>query len=265
MKKLILNLALIAFFASAMSAYCAPVTNTEIRAAVQKYKTKNYLGCLQDTEVMLKKDPSSSISYYYQALAYVQLGKTAQAMEAFNKVVTLNSNPTLVTHATRGIACINGDEDCKPKSEKQEDTELDTFIKSNKFYGNSVQADLNKKKLNEFKHEINSDIDVKTNQKSEMPTNDEIAQAVKTLAKIGVNPMAAMNGMNPSMMGQQNAEMMQMNMLLGNNNGNNNSMNSMLPMLMMQGQSGKNISPELIQTMMMSNMAGDMNYQDSTY
>jgi len=81
-----------------------------------------------------------------------------------------------------------------------------------------------------------------------MPTNDEIAQAVKTLAKLGINPMAGMNA------NYANPEMMEMNMLLGNNTQTNNGMN-MLPMLLMNQNGVQKMSPELIQTMMMSQMA----------
>ena len=81
-----------------------------------------------------------------------------------------------------------------------------------------------------------------------MPSNDEIANAVKTLAKVGVNPMA---GFNSGMM--TNPDLMQMNMLLGNNN-TNNGMSNMLPYLLMGQNNGQNLSPELIQSMMMSQM-----------
>lgn len=258
MKKFVLNLTLIALLASTLSAYATPVTNAEIKAAIKKYKAKNYIGCLQDTQAMVKKDPTSAVAYYYQGLAYTQLGKKAEASEAYNKVINLNSNSVLTQNATKGISCLNGDEECRPKEEAK--SELDEFIKSDKFYGNSVQADLNKKKLNQMKDSFN------TNQKSEMPTNDEIAEAVKTLAKIGINPLAGMNGMNPvnPAVNPQSAEMMQMNLLLGSNS-NNNGMQNMLPMMLMNQGNGKNISPELIQTMMMSNMASDFGYQNQTY
>ena len=59
----------------------------------------------------------------------------------------------------------------------------------------------------------------------------------------------------------QNPEMMQMNMLLGNNN-QNNSMN-MLPLLLMNQNGNQKISPEIIQTMMMSQMNPE--FAGSTY
>ncbi len=252
LKKLILSMTLIAFLASSLTAYSAQVSNAQIKQAINKYKTKNYIGCLQDTEDIIRKDPSNAFAYYYQALAYTQLGKTDEAIDAYNKVISLNNVAVLVDNAGKGIKCLEGKEGCKP--EGAEETDLDKFIKSDKFYGNSVQADLNKKKLDKIKNNINK----QTNLKSEMPTNDEIAEAVKTLAKIGFNPL---NGMNSYQ--NMNPEMLQMNMLLGNNS---NPQMNMLPMLLMSSQNGNKISPEVIQTMLMNNMSSDLNYGGmSTY
>ena len=261
MKKLILNLTLIAFIATALGAYAAPVTNAQIKALIRKYKAQNYVECVQDAQNLIKKDPSNAAVHYYQGLALYQLGRTDKAALAFNAVISLNSNSVLTDYANKAIHCINHDEECKPQNDESADSDLDKFLKSDKFYGNSVQADLNQKKLDQMKRNINDTI--KDNQKSEMPTNDEIAEAVKTLAKAGINPFAGMNGMNPAQMTPESAQMMQMNMLLGNNT-NNNQMN-MLPMLLLNQQNGEKLSPELIQTMMMSNMANDFGYANQTY
>ena len=113
MKKFILNLTLIAFLATALGAYAAPVSNAQIKALIRKYKAQNYTGCVQDAQTLIQKDPSNSAVYYYQGLAYYQLGKTDKATEAFEKVITLNSNSTLVEYANKGIHCINNDEECK--------------------------------------------------------------------------------------------------------------------------------------------------------
>ena len=259
MKKLILNLTLIAFLATALGAYAAPVPNAQIKALIRKYKAKDYVGCVQDSQTLLKKDPSNAAVLYYQGLSLYQLGRTDKATIAFNAVILLNSNAVLTDYATKAIHCINNDDECKPQTEEGKDSDLDKFINSNKFYGNSVQADLNQKKLNQMKQNINDTIKNNDNQKSEMPTNDEIAEAVKTLAKIGINPFGGgMNGMNPAAMTPESAQMMQMNMLLGNNT-NNNQMN-MLPMLLMNQENGAKLSPEVIQTMMMSGMSNDFGY-----
>ena len=105
------------------------------------------MGCVQDSQTLLKKDPSNAAVHYYQGLSLYQLGRTDKAIIAFNAVISLNSNTVLSDYATKAIHCINKDDECKPQNEAGEESDLDKFLKSNKFYGNSVQADLNQKKL----------------------------------------------------------------------------------------------------------------------
>jgi len=244
LKKFVLGLTILGLMTAQTACMADNVPDSVIRTLVGKYKAQNYTGCAQMSEDIIKKNPSNIYAHYYKGLAYMQLGKTEQATEAFEKVEMLNSNPTLVKYAQRGIACLQNPEDCAKYD--QTNSELDKFIKSNKFYDKSVQSEVNKKKLDRIKENINEELG--PNKKSEMPTNDEIAQAVKTLAKLGINPMAGMNA------NYANPEMMEMNMLLGNNTQTNNGMN-MLPMLLMNQNGVQKMSPELIQTMMMSQMA----------
>lgn len=247
LKKVILGLAILAFFAAPSLCMAQDAPDAALRAMVAQYKSKNYLGCFQSTENILKKNPSNSYALYYQGLVYAQLGKKDKAIEAFDKVEALKGNPTIVKNAKIGKACMTSEEECAKYAEVGDD--LDKFIKSNKFYDSSVQSEVNKKKLDRIRQNINEELGGK---KSEMPTNDEIANAVKTLAKVGFNPM---NGMNTAAF--QNPEMMQMNMLLGNSDSQNNGMNNnMLPYLLMgQNQNGnQKMPPELIQSMMMSQM-----------
>lgn len=247
LKKFILGLALLAFTAVQTVCFAQQVPDAAIKNMVAKYKAHNYLGCLQDSETIISKNPSNIYAYYYQGLAYTQLGKKDEAVAAFEKVQSINTNKTIVNYAQKGVSCLNDPEGCASQSEQSD--ELEKFIKSNKFYDKSVQTEVNKKKLDRIRENINDELGPR--KKSEMPTNDEIADAVKTLAKVGFNPMT---GINPASM--TNPEMMQMNMLLGNNTNQNSGMNNMLPyMLMGQNQNGmQNMSPEMIQSMMMSQM-----------
>jgi len=97
----------------------------------------------------------------------------------------------------------------------------------------------------------------------------DIANAVRTLAKAGMNPMQFTNMMNPYQnpqnlqIYQQSPEMAQISMMTGNGgNGSQNNFMSMMPYLMsLQHAKGdnQNINPEMIKTMMMSSMMGDMN------
>ena len=244
LKKLVLGLTLLALISMPAVCFAQNVSDSVVRAMVQKYKAQNYLGCLQATQDIIKKNPSNIYAHYYQALSYVQLGKKDEALSAYEKVKALNSNKTIVTYAERGIACINTPEECAKYTEQTDD--LEKFINSKKFYDPSVQAEVNKKKLDRIRENINDELS--TPKKSEMPSNEEIAEAVKTLAKVGFNPMTGMNSM------YNNPEMMQMNMLLSNDNQSNNGLANMLPYFLMSQNQNSKISPELIQTMMMSQM-----------
>lgn len=248
LKKFVLGLALLSFMAIQAGAI-AQTSDSAIRAMVAKYKKQNYLGCIQDTNKILKDDPSNIYAYYYKGLSYYQLGQQTQATEAFTNVENLNSNATLVEYAQRAKACIATPEACAVYAEGNK-TDLDKFVESKKFFDTTVQAEVNKKKLDRIRENINDSVKNPQEQKSEMPTNEEIANAVKTLAKLGINPMG--NMMQPA--AYQNPEMMQMSMLLGNNTQTNNGMN-MLPFLMMNQNNAKNLSPELLETMMMNQMA----------
>ncbi len=256
LKKLLLSLVLVGFAVAQTASFAANVSDSAIRMLVSKYKAHNYLGCIQDSETILKTNPSNVFALYYKGLAYTQLGKKEEAIETFEKVKTLNTSSQLTQYATKGIACLNNSEECRAG----DSNELDAFIKSNKFYDQSVQTEVNKKKLERIKENINDELAPKKSEAEAMPTNDEIAQAVKTLAKIGLNPMAnqATGGMYA-----QNPEMMQMNMLLGNNSNHQNNSMDMIQMLMMNQNGKQNISPELIQTMMMSQMNPD--FSNNTY
>ena len=248
LKKIILGLAALAFMAIQTASFADQVSDSTIKSLVSKYKAQNYLGCIQASDKVIQKNPSNIFAYYYKGLSYYQLGKKEEAISAFEKVQALNSNKTLVEYSKKGIACLETPEECATYGQAQSD--LDLFIKSKKFYDKSVQAEVNKKKLDRIRENINDELK-NTDQKSEVPTNDEIANAVKTLAKIGINPLAGINA------GYQNPEMMQMNMLLGNNNMNNGMgmNNNMLPMLLMNKEAMQNMSPEVIQSMMMNQMA----------
>lgn len=248
LKKIILGLAALAFMAIQTASFADQVPDSTIKSLVSKYKAQNYLGCIQASDKVIQKNPSNIFAYYYKGLSYYQLGKKEEAISAFEKVQALNSNKTLVEYSKKGIACLETPEECATYGQAQSD--LDLFIKSKKFYDKSVQAEVNKKKLDRIRENINDELK-NTDQKSEVPSNDEIANAVKTLAKIGINPLAGINA------GYQNPEMMQMNMLLGNNNMNNGMgmNNNMLPMLLMNKEAMQNMSPEVIQSMMMNQMA----------
>lgn len=298
MKKRVLTL-LIGFFAIASLAQAA--NNSPLQNAIQKYKKGNYSGCIQDLENYTKNEQSNALAYYYLAIANTQAGRKDEALEAYNRVLALKPNPTLSDYATKGKICIEEPENCyRNASQREEDSDLDKFIKSNEY----VRHQDSKTDLDSLRNRINSgeeisptefkEIEKNTNNSSK-PSNDEIANAVRVLNSANLmsfttQPQANIQQANaPQMSQQQMQQQMQMQqmmgqmqqqnmnpqyndiqMLLGNKNNNNSSNNfmNMLPFILSQGnnpQNGgrNNFSPEVIQAMMMNSMMPDLNFSTS--
>lgn len=255
-------LILVMFMATCVGCAYAQQEIPDLSAAISKYKAQNYVGCMQDTLDITNNDPANALAHYYLAISYVQLGDREKALDSYQKVINLATSETLREYAERGELCLNSPSECERKSVKQEitDKDLHKFINSAKHFSKEVTDKLDEIEIEMLKHNINKDADLK----SEMPSNDEIAQAVKTLAKAGLNPLAMQN--NPYIQAQQtmvqNPEYMQLQMLLGNNqNNSNNDFMSMLPYFFQQNGSSKSsdFSAEAIKNMMMSSMIGNLN------
>lgn len=229
--------------------------------AVNKYKQKNYTGCIQDMEYIIKKGKATDIAYYYQAISYAQLGMNDKAKEAYEAAIRLSSDKTLVDYANQAVICIDDSTQC---DSNLDEADITKFIKSDKFMHDDVQQGLQKNALDRVKSEINSDSrpddnDLKYLNQNNEPTDKEIADAVRTLSKLGINPIAS-NGY--SMWGQ-NPEMMQMNALMGNQNNNNNNMMNLIPMIsaMQSAPDGKNkINKEFVQAYMINQMLPSFNF-----
>lgn len=237
----------------------AYATEPDLAGAIKKYKAQNYVGCIQDTEEITKKDPANAVAYYYMAIAYANIGNKEKAVSAYDKVIALSTNLTLVEYARKGSTCLTTPEECKPKNSFS-DTELDRFIRSGSELSKEATDQLKKIQLEQMKNQINKDADLK----GEMPTDAEIAQAVKTLARAGFNPLQGIQ--NPYAQAQQalyqNPEYMQLQMMLGNNQNNSTDFMSMLPYFLSQKnstQSNPNMSADMLKNMMMSSMMGNIN------
>ena len=266
--------------------------NANIKSAVAKYKNGNYSGCLQELFSLTKKDPSNALAYYYMALAYTHVDMKDDAIEAYEKVISLNDNSFLTEYATKGRDCLTDGPACKapeetgntenPESGEESMDDLDKFI--NAPYGNGLSPQVNQenkeKELKRIQNTINKkneldakdvqqlrDFDNKKDFSSQSEVTDKIAQvsdeevlkAINTLKEAGLT----LNVQNENFYnGYQDPQMAQMSMLLGNNN-NNNSMTNMLPMLMAQAQKGENADPRLIQAMMMNSMMSDFSFNNN--
>ena len=161
MKKLVISFLLLATFTLLNATYAttynyvtpkAPYISPSIRGAVVKYKQKNFVGAMQDLEEALKKEPKNTAGLYYLALTYTQLGYQEKAKEMYQNVIDLNNNSVLAHYSKYALDCIGN-----PDSEQCS------------VYKSTPKSDV-----------IDDD---------SMPTNEEIVSAIKTLSKIGYNPL----------------------------------------------------------------------------
>ena len=238
--------------------------NANIESAVEKYKNGNYTGCLQELFSLTKQDPSNITAYYYMAMAYTYLDMQDDAIEAYEKVLSLDPNSYLADYATRGRDCLTGGPTCLSNGDGEQ-SELDKFINSP--YGNglspeineqnrqkqlkSIQETINKKENLEIKDiekirdfdEKNSDDETSYEEetiKIAQASDEEVLKAINTLRDAGLNLTVQSDNLYASQ--YQDPKMAEM---------------SMLPMLMSQAQKGENIDPRFMQAMMMSSMMSD--------
>lgn len=271
-------------------------SSSPVGVAIKKYKMGNYTGCLQDTQSIVRRDPSNVIAYYYMAMSYAQAGQKDKAIASYQRVLALKPNATLYRYASTGKRCLETPDKCR---EAGESSDIDKAVQAPFGDGLStkVRDEINQKHLDAVRQEINTKDDVNsyqfrkfndyTNQHTQadsdnkiavvsekevsaqqvnkQPTNDEIVAALKVLNQAGLanfaqgaNPMAQVNN-------SQSQEMAQLNMLMGgnqSNGGNNNAALSMIPYMLSQNKNGggNSYSPQLMQSMIMNSMLPDFDY-----
>ena len=74
--------------------------------AINKYKNKNYTGCIQDMDYIIQKGRPSDIVYYYRAISYSQLGIPEKARESYDAARNISRNRVLIDYATQAINTI---------------------------------------------------------------------------------------------------------------------------------------------------------------
>ena len=168
MKKLLSLLTIfIISSSSALAANYNQEITPEIASGIRKYKTGNYVGCLQDISLYLKKNKygtKNQLAMYYMGMAYTQAGQADNAKFFYQGAKMLNPNNTLGKYAQKGIVCIDDPANCyinEKEEVKPEEklSELDKFIRAP--YGNGLSTNLNKelerKKVERLRKEMNSD------------------------------------------------------------------------------------------------------------
>ncbi len=94
-----------------------------IKNAIQKYKNKNYLGCISDLKEYTKEDETSSVAWYYLGSAYMKIAMQDEANQAFDKVVSLNKVPQLVSYSIQAQLCMKDPAQCTYKSFTKDEIE----------------------------------------------------------------------------------------------------------------------------------------------
>jgi len=214
---------------------------------VAEYRKGNTQECLGIMKSLEKKDPTNAYVEYYLAMSQAKLGNLDEAKTKYEQVILIDEDSQLVSYAREGIKNIEkvqGKEDISEGKEKKESKFIDKPFS---------------------KPESES----KKAQKSSV-SDDEIAKAIKVLREAGLlNVQVGVSGSNTNApqsnadaaAAQQNAELMQMNMLMSSMGGGGSKGGGMdmMPLLLMQQQPGANggksaISPEIIQMMMNNSM-----------
>ena len=247
MKKYILILMTAIICASTMNFVSAKTTtsNSTLANAIRLYKAGNYSQSYIAFNNIVKRDPSNAVAYYYLAMTSAQIGKKDEALANYEKVISLSPNGQLGRYATKGKTCLETPDKCHEESEESAD---DRFIQSRfgSGFSDKARSEYEKQKIENFMREMNRGNDV-TPQKfkdykdfsSEVPTNDEIVAALRTLQKAGLSDIL-------------NNNVNEMSLLTGGNNVNNN--NAMLNMLM-GGNNNSSLSPQVIQSLLTNQMS----------
>lgn len=84
-----------------------------IRDAIAKYKDKNFVGCISDLRMYTEKDPSSAIAWYYLGNAYMRISMQQEANEAYNRVISINTVPVLTSYSIQAQMCMQDPSKCE--------------------------------------------------------------------------------------------------------------------------------------------------------
>lgn len=242
-KKLLIALCTVLITSACSISLAKVTTSAELAEAIKLYKAGNYSQCYEKVDVAIKKDPSNPLGYYYKAMTAAQIGKRDEAIENYDKTLSLSSEKSnLVKYAKKGKRCLETPESC---NESQFDSEEDRFVRGSVPSGLSdeVRGLFEKLRIEQMMRDMNRDNDINPqrfreykdfssmNTPSGMPSNDEIAAAVKTLSEAGLLNFGTGNSYSD------------ISLLTGNRNSDRGMADLM------------NMNPQLIQAMMTNGMA----------
>jgi tetratricopeptide (TPR) repeat protein len=234
--------------------------SADVQAAITKYKNGDYVGTVQRLGGVIAKTPNDVIAQYYLALAYTQLGMKDEAKAAFDAVIERdNLGGGLAAISQMALTCFEDSDRChgKPGSVSQ-------FVRSNEFLGTGARGQNIDAQLQQVRDSINSgekqdftNFRLLNDASGAMPTNDEIADAVKVLARAGLSLNNGGEQTFQSALTNADPKLMQLNALLGRSNNNSNNGFDMIPFIMSQASrdgSAPKVDTRTLQAMMVNQM-----------
>ena len=254
MKKSILVLLSIVILSIAGSASFAKttVTNPATAEAIKLYKSGNYTNAYSALVQILKKDQSNALAYYYLAMTEVRLGRIDSAIKDYDTVIKMSPNGILGSYAKKGKKCVETPEKChEPETLNANDTEEDRFIKNYKLnFSKEARGVYEQQKINNLKREINRQEELTPQRfkeykdfSSEVPTNDEIVTALRTLQRAGLSDVMSSNSYNSDL-----------SLILGENNKNRNNYDMLNLLFSQNNNTASNLNPQVIQSLLTTQM-----------
>ena len=253
MKKYVIALLTILICASTVNfASAKTTTNSALSSAIRLYKAGNYSQSYLAFNDIVANDPSNAVAYYYLAMTSAQIGKKQEAISNYEKVLSLAPNGKLSDYATKGKICIETPEKCH--EDTREDSATDRFIRGTFGSGFSKEARNNyeTQKIQNLMREMNRNNEISPQKfkdykdfSSEVPTNDEIVDAIRVLQNAGLGNIVGIGGNN-----HYDSEM---SLLTGGQNSNNIEMLNLL--LGGNRNSTSNLSPQVIQSLLTNQMS----------
>ena len=246
MKKRVLAILSILILTSTVALAGSKSTNSnELSNAIKMYKAGNYSGAYSTLMDITKDEPGNALAHYYLAISCVQIGKKTEAIINYKKTLLLVPEKSkLGRYANKGKVCLEAPDMCEEVS--LNGTAEDNFItgKTGGLLMDKVKGEYEQLKLENFMREMNRSNDVNTDKfkeykdfssmnDSNVPTNEEIVAALRTLQKAGLANIGNYGNMDISMLtgGQQ------------------------IPNNMFGIMGNSNLNSQLIQTMLTNNMS----------
>lgn len=209
-----------------------------IRGAIAKYKQKNFIGCISDLRMYTEKDPSSAIAWYYLGNSYMKISMIPEANDAYSRVVSINTVPILTSYSIQAQMCMQDPTKCEYQNFNAEQikelrknpsefiSQYFSNIQNQNTDTNSVEIEklINGQYSNNMHPEVKTFImqertkmrqnEANDNGQAYLPQNEKLAEAVKMLNNQTNNSnFAMMLDLPPVTQGAQNQispEMVQM-------------------------------------------------------